>query len=94
MRAVEKVTLSLPKELMDEVREIAPPLGYSKFIAEAIGFFIESKRRLALRERLIVGYQTNAAADLALAAEWAPTEDHTWLTYVPPLDDEEQAYDD
>ena len=65
----EKVTLTLPKDLMDTVREMAPPRSYSKFIAEAIRFYTETKRRQALRSRLVAGYQANASADAALAAD-------------------------
>jgi len=84
MAVLEKITLSLPKDLMDAVRELAPPRGYSKFVTEAVEYFIESKRRQALRERLALGYQASASADAALAAEWAPIEEETWLMYVPP----------
>lgn len=89
MSTTEKVTLSLPKELMDAVRAMAPPRGYSKLIAEAIEYFIESRRRLALRERLAFGYQADAAADRSLAANWEPVEVETWQTYVPasPVDE-------
>jgi len=57
MCAKEKVTLTLPSEVMDAVREEAAPRGYSKFIAEAVTYYIQERRRSALRERLIAGYQ-------------------------------------
>ena len=83
MAVTEKVAMTIPKYLMDTVRELSPPRGYSKFIAEAIKTYIEAQRRYAIRERLIVGYQANAAADAEYADEWQPVEDETWLTYVP-----------
>lgn len=46
----------------------------------------------ALRERLIAGYQSNASADAALAAEWAPIEEETWLRLVPAYDAEEAGH--
>ena len=93
MSTMEKVTLTLPKTIMSEVRKMASPRGYSKFIAEAIEYFIEAKRRQTLRSRLIVGYQGNKVADAEIAAEWASVEDETWLTHVPAYDEEESTDD-
>jgi metal-responsive CopG/Arc/MetJ family transcriptional regulator len=89
MSQTEKVTLTLPKEIMDVVRQEAPPRGYSKFIAEAVTYFIEERRRRALRERLIVGYQANAERDRALAEEWRPLEEEAWQKYVEPVEEQE-----
>ena len=78
MSEKEKVTLTLPSEVMDAVREEAEPRGYSKFIAEAVTYYIQEQRRLALRERLIAGYQASAEQDQALAEEWRNAEDEVW----------------
>ncbi|MEA3337439.1 MAG: hypothetical protein U9R25_16185 [Chloroflexota bacterium] len=82
----EKVTLTLPSEVMDAVREQASPRGYSKFIAEAVVYFIQERRRLALRERLIAGYQTHAERDQALAEEWRHVEEEVWPESVAPME--------
>ena len=71
MSATEKVTLTLPTDLMATVRRMAPARRQSQFIAEAIRAFVKEHERKILRERLIAGYQANASADAALAAEWA-----------------------
>ena len=93
MAITEKVTLTLPKDLMENIREIVPPGGYSKFVTEAVEYFIETKRRKELRERLINGYQVNASRDSAISAEWEAVDDETWLKYVPPYEGEEPTYD-
>jgi len=93
MSASEKVTLTLPKDLMESIREIVPPRGYSKFIAEAVEYFIENKHRRELRERLINGYQVNAARDAVINAEWEAVDDEAWLKYVPPYEGAEPTYD-
>ena len=82
MAVTEKVTLTIPKYLMDTVRELSPPRGYSKFIAEAIKTYIEAQRRYAIRERLIVGYQANAAADAEHADEWQPKENSVKICVI------------
>ncbi|MFN2232521.1 MAG: hypothetical protein ACK2VA_22330 [Anaerolineae bacterium] len=85
----EKVTLTLPSEVMDAVRERAEPRGYSKFIAEAVTYYIREQQRLALRERLIEGYQASAERDRALAEEWWPLEDEVWPEYTDSVEDKE-----
>ena len=81
MSRKEKVTLTLPSEVMDAVREEASPRGYSKFIAQAVTYYIQERRRSALRERLIAGYQASAEDDRALAEEWRHAEDEVWPEY-------------
>jgi metal-responsive CopG/Arc/MetJ family transcriptional regulator len=85
----EKVTLTLPSEVMDAVREEAEPRGYSKFIAEAVTYYIQEQRRLALRERLIAGYQASADHDQELAEQWRPLEEEVWREYVEPPEEKE-----
>jgi metal-responsive CopG/Arc/MetJ family transcriptional regulator len=85
----EKVTLTLPSEVMDAVREEAEPRGYSKFIAKAVTYYIQEQRRSALRERLIEGYQASAERDQALAEEWRHVEEEVWPEYTEPVEEEE-----
>jgi metal-responsive CopG/Arc/MetJ family transcriptional regulator len=93
MAVTEKVTLTLPKDLMENIRELVPSGGYSKFVAEAVEYFIENKRRRELRERLIHGYQVNATQDAAINAEWEATDDEVWLNYVTPYKEKEPDND-
>ena len=82
----EKITLTLPTEIMDAVREEAEPRGYSKFIAEAVTYYIQEQRRSALRERLIAGYQAEAERDQALAEEWRQAEEEVWRETIDPME--------
>ena len=76
--AKEKITLTLPSELMAAVREIAPPRGHSQFIAQAIELFLKVQYQQELEARLSAGYQANAARDAAIANEWEAVEDEVW----------------
>ena len=87
MSGTEKVTFTIPKETMNQVREVAPARGYSKFVTEAIEYFLEENRKQALRERLIAGYRANAEADAEMAEEWRPIEEEAWSN-VSPYEDE------
>lgn len=93
MAVKEKVTLTLPQELMEKVREMASPRGQSKFVAEALQQYIEEKKREALREDLIAGYQATAEEALAVTKEWEAVDDETWLKNVPPYEGEEPPDD-
>ena len=86
MSQKEKVTLTLPSEVMDAVREQASPRGYSKFIAEAVTYYIQEQRRSALRERLIAGYQVDAERDQALTEEWRHAEEEVWQETIDPME--------
>ena len=86
MSQKEKVTLTLPSEVMDAVRAEAEPRGYSKFVAQAVTYYIQEKRRSALRERLIAGYQASAERDQALAEEWRHAEEELWRETADPME--------
>ena len=81
-----KVTLSLPADVMEAVRVFAPPRRQSQFVAEAIRYYVAEQQRKSLRERLIAGYQANAAADRATATEWSPLEDEMWEDLTRQVD--------
>ena len=89
MAAKEKVTLSLPSELMAQVRALAPERGQSEFIAEAISYYLSARQRRALRERLVAGYQAHAAEDADMAGEWRAADDEAWLDEGPIYEVEE-----
>lgn len=83
MVTTEKVTLTLPADLMATIRSMAPARGQSQFVAEALRAYIAEQQRRSLRERLIAGYQASAAADTEVATEWAYVEDEAWEEITP-----------
>ncbi len=93
MTQMEKVTLTLPKKLMQSVRQMAPARGQSKFIAEAVEQFIVEQQRAALRSELIAGYKMTAAESLATTQEWELLDEEAWSQHVPPYEGEEPIND-
>lgn len=79
----EKVTLVLPSDLMAQVRELAPVRGQSEFVAAAISYYLTTRQRRALRERLIAGYRTYAGEDVALVETWRAADNEAWLEAAP-----------
>ncbi|KAA3664274.1 MAG: hypothetical protein DWQ04_06570 [Chloroflexi bacterium] len=94
MTAKEKVTLTLPRSLIEAIREMAPPRGQSKFVAEAVEYFIEKKRRQILREELVAGYKATAEESLAFTKKLEAADNEDWLTHVPPYEGEELPHDE
>jgi len=74
----EKVTLTLPKTLINAVRAHTSPRGHSKFIAEAIQYYLDKLHQEALEAQLIAGYQANSSRDLAVSQEWEGIEEEAW----------------
>ncbi len=93
MGTTEKVTLTLPQELMETVRTMSSKRGQSKFISEAISYFIEVKQRQVLREALVTGYKATAEESLAVTKEWQSIDDEAWLLHVQPYAGEEPSDD-
>ncbi len=67
---------------------MAPPHGQSKFVAEAVEYFIERKRRQVLRQELIEGYEATSEGSLTLAKEWEAVDIADWLKHVLPYEGE------
>ena len=91
--ATEKVTLTLPAELLREMRETAPPRGLSKMVREAIEAYLEEKRKKKLEQELIAGYLATNDEMAALTKEWEATDFTDWERHVPPYDLEETTDD-
>lgn len=92
MQATEKVTLTLPKTVMQSVREMSPARGQSKFITAAIEKFIADKKAEELRQELIAGYQATAEQSQAIQDEFAAVDQESWQNLPDyPMDDELDA---
>ena len=89
MITTEKVTITLPSDLMAVVRTLAPARRQSQFIAEALRTYIAEQERKTLRERLIAGYQASASANGALSAEWEAIDAETWPAYHSSVSEKE-----
>jgi len=67
--------------------------GRKWFIAYSTRSLTTKRSRETLPERLIAGYQANAAVDLAISSEWQILDEETWLKYIPAYEGEEPAHD-
>ncbi len=76
--ASTKITVTMPAELAEKLRQIAGGRQQSRFVTEATRRAIEEVEKERLREELARGYQANAALDREMAEEWRPLEEEAW----------------
>ncbi len=71
MSRLRRVRVSLPAALVEAVDREAAATGASRseWIRQAMEFYLGQQRRLALRQRLIEGYQEMAGLNQQLAEE-------------------------
>lgn len=76
--ASTKITVTLPAELVEKLRQVAGGRQQSRFVADATRRAIEEIERKRLREELARGYQANASMDRKMAEEWRSLEEEAW----------------
>lgn len=83
MSNVQRVTLTLPADIVAEARSLSQG-NLSQFISNILSEYFEQERRQQLREVLIAGYQANAEEALAIAEEFRFADYEATMKYVPP----------
>jgi len=71
----QRINVTLPEETVRALDRIAPKGGRSRFISDAVLYYVTEQGKRNLRERLKQGALANAARDLELAREWFPIEE-------------------
>jgi CopG family transcriptional regulator/antitoxin EndoAI len=73
-----RINVSLPEETVELLDRVAPKGDRSRFIDEAVRYYIDERGRAALKKRLKEGATRRAARDLSLAEEWFSIEEEAW----------------
>lgn len=92
MSTSQRVTISLPADLLEQVRA-ASEGNLSKFTATVLREHFEQERRRELREALIAGAIAHAEEDLATAEAFRYAEDEAVALYVLPHEENADAQD-
>ena len=90
MSTVQRVTLTLPADVLAQVRELSQG-NVSQFVANILRQHFEQEQQRILREELIAGYIANAEEALAIAEEFRYAEDEALALHVPPYDEHQVA---
>jgi metal-responsive CopG/Arc/MetJ family transcriptional regulator len=83
MNKTQRVTLSLPADLLKQLRAVSDG-NLSSYVARVLREYLEGERRRELREALIAGAIANAEEALELAEETRYVDYEMVMKYVPP----------
>jgi len=74
----QRVNITLPEETLSLVDQIAEKGNRSRFIDQAIRYYVEAMSKARLKKFLKEGAIARAERDLKLAEEWATLEEEAW----------------
>ncbi len=74
----KRINIVLPAETIRRIDGMVVPGGRSKFIDEAVRYFIENGSREALRKRLEFTAIRDRDLGLEIMAEWAAVDEEAW----------------
>ncbi|QQS49052.1 MAG: ribbon-helix-helix protein, CopG family [Acidobacteriota bacterium] len=74
----QRVNITLPEETLSLVDQIAEKGNRSRFIDQAIRYYVEAMSKARLKKLLKEGAIARAERDLKLAEEWATLEEEAW----------------
>jgi CopG family transcriptional regulator/antitoxin EndoAI len=74
----QRINVSLPEETLRLLDRVAGKGDRSRFIDEAVRYYIDEKGRHELKKRLKEGAIRRASRDLHLTEEWFPLEEEVW----------------
>lgn len=74
----QRINITLPEETLGIVDQIAEKGDRSRFIDQAIRYYVEAMSKARLKKLLKEGAIARAERDLILAEEWATLEEEAW----------------
>jgi CopG family transcriptional regulator/antitoxin EndoAI len=83
----KRINVILPDSTLRVLERVAGKGDRSRFISQAVLYYVHNHGAAHLRERLKQGALANAKLDLEIAEEWFPVEQEAWQK----LDREERA---
>jgi CopG family transcriptional regulator / antitoxin EndoAI len=76
-----RINVTLPKELIESVNQIAGPRSRSRLIAESLREHIRQMKKVELEKQLEEGYRAAAKESIALAREFEAVDLEGWDEY-------------
>ncbi|MGF1542655.1 MAG: ribbon-helix-helix domain-containing protein [Pleurocapsa sp.] len=74
-----RINITLPNETIELLERIVPKGDRSRFINDALKYYIAEVEKKKLREQLKQGAIQRAERDLSLAETWFNLEEEAWL---------------
>ena len=76
-----RINVTLPRELIDSVNQIASPRSRSRLISESLREYIRKIKKDELEKQLEEGYRAAAKENIALTAEFEAVDLEGWDEY-------------
>lgn len=73
-----RINITLSEDTLARLERVAHKGDRSRFIDQAVRYYLDEQGRDALAQRLQEGAIRRAARDLQLTEEWFPLEEETW----------------
>ncbi len=73
-----RLNITLPSQTVRLVDRVTAKGDRSRFIADAIAFYISATRRAELKKRLKEGALSRAGRDRIVASEWFSLDEEIW----------------
>ena len=74
----KRVNIMLPEQTLAVLDRVASNGDRSRFISQAVLYYVQDQGKQRLREQLKAGYQAVADDSLKIATEWFPLEEEAW----------------
>jgi CopG family transcriptional regulator/antitoxin EndoAI len=74
----KRVNITLPEETLELIDRVTEHGDRSRFIDEAVRYYVEQIGRTNLRKQLKEGAIRRAQRDLGLAEEWFTVDEDVW----------------
>jgi metal-responsive CopG/Arc/MetJ family transcriptional regulator len=76
-----RLNVTLPKDLLESLNQIAGPRSRSRIISESLREYIREKKKVELEKQMEEGYRASAKESMALAAEFEAVDLEGWDEY-------------
>ena len=76
-----RINVTLPREMIESLNQIAGPRSRSRLIAESLREYIRQMKAAELEKRLEEGYSAAAAENIAMTEEFEAVDLEGWDEY-------------
>jgi metal-responsive CopG/Arc/MetJ family transcriptional regulator len=76
-----RINVTLPRELIESVNDIAGPRSRSRLISESLREYVRKIKKAELEKQLEEGYRAAAKESIALAEEFEAVDLEGWDEY-------------
>lgn len=74
----QEINITLPEQTVNLIEQMTDKRNISRFVEDAVKYYIEHAGKIRLREQLKQGAAKRAERDLKLSQEWNGLEDSGW----------------